>query len=37
MPNLTKDDIEHYFNIFAKARENANLNRYGNIFKEEKE
>ena len=37
MPNLTKDDIEHYYNVFAKAREDAYLNRYGNIFKEEKQ
>ncbi|MFC1816507.1 B12-binding domain-containing radical SAM protein [Thermodesulfobacteriota bacterium] len=29
MPDLTKDDIEHYYNIFTKVRENAYTNRYG--------
>jgi anaerobic magnesium-protoporphyrin IX monomethyl ester cyclase len=29
IPDLTKDDIEHYYNIFTKVRENAYANRYG--------
>ena len=36
MPDLSKDDIEYFYNIFTKVRENAYMNRYGNIFIEEK-
>jgi len=35
LPDLTKDDIEYYYNMFTKARENAYMKRYGSAFQGE--
>jgi len=32
MPDLSKDDIEYFYNIFMKVRENAYMNQYGITF-----
>jgi anaerobic magnesium-protoporphyrin IX monomethyl ester cyclase len=35
LPDLTKDDIEYYYNMFTKTRENAYMKRYGSAFQGE--
>lgn len=35
LPDLTKDDIEYYYNLFTKVRENAYMDRYGSALNAE--
>jgi len=35
LPDLSKDDIEYYYNMFTKVRENAYMKRYGSAFQGE--
>ncbi|UCE82698.1 MAG: radical SAM protein [Deltaproteobacteria bacterium] len=35
LPDLTKEDIEHYYHKFTEARERAYMNRYGDALSEE--
>ncbi len=34
LPGLTKEEIEHYYNIFTEVRKQAYMNRYGNALSE---
>jgi len=35
LPDLTKADIEYYYNMFTKDREDAYMKRYGRAFQGE--
>jgi radical SAM superfamily enzyme YgiQ (UPF0313 family) len=35
LPDLTRDDIEYYYNLFTKVRENAYMDRYGSALNAE--
>ena len=35
LPDLTKDDIEHYYERFSEIRERNYMNRYGTALSEE--
>jgi hypothetical protein len=35
LPDLTKEDIEHYYNTFTEVRKQAYMSRYGSALSEE--